>query len=57
MCSNIVREGCREAELRGMLAVEAIEGAWSPLFSLAVVVGCCRWLFVAQPAHAACQPR
>jgi hypothetical protein len=39
MCSSIVREGCREAELRGgcgMLAVEAIEGAWSPLLSLAV---------------------
>jgi hypothetical protein len=42
MCSSIVREGCREAELqggRGMLAVEAIEGC------------CCRWLFVVQPAQ------
>jgi hypothetical protein len=30
MCSSIVREGCREAELHGgcsMLAVKAIEGA------------------------------
>jgi hypothetical protein len=42
MCSSIVREGCREAELQdgcGMLAVEAIEGC------------CCRWLFVVQPAQ------
>jgi hypothetical protein len=31
MCSNFVREGCREAELCGvcgMLAVETMEGAW-----------------------------
>jgi hypothetical protein len=38
MSSSIAREACREAELRGgcgMLAVEAMEGAW-PLLSLAV---------------------
>jgi hypothetical protein len=38
MCSSIVREGCRKAELRGgcsMLAVETIESAWL-LLSLAV---------------------
>jgi hypothetical protein len=42
MCSSIVREGCRKAELQGgcgMLAVEAIDGC------------CCRWLFVVQPAQ------
>jgi hypothetical protein len=60
LCSSIVREGwsegcsegCREAELHGgcgMLAVEAMEGAWL-LLSLAVRCS-------ARAAHAACQPR
>ena len=49
MCSSIMREGCCEAELRGgcgMLAVEAMEGAWL-LLSLAA----------RRSAHAAYQPR
>jgi hypothetical protein len=51
MCSSIVREGCREAELYGgcsMLAVEAIEDA-KLLLSLAVRCS-------ARSAHTACQP-
>jgi hypothetical protein len=50
MCSSIVREGCHKTELHdgcSMLAVEAIEGARSPLLSLAVRCS----------ALAACQPR
>jgi hypothetical protein len=52
MCSSIVREGCREAELRGgcgMLAVEAMEGAWL-LLSLAVRCS-------ARSAHAEARPK